>query len=38
MAWDHCTAIIDGEECGKEDCATVHMTLEGHDFTDEPQE
>lgn len=27
-----CKAVIDGEVCGKESCATVHMINTGHDF------
>jgi histidine triad (HIT) family protein len=32
MSWDHCTVVIDDKQCGQEECATVHMTAEGHDF------
>lgn len=27
-----CKAVVDGVECGRESCAAVHMTSDGHDF------
>ncbi len=39
MSWDHCSELIEGQECGRESCATVHQVSNeqgGHDFREVP--